>query len=625
MAEAESGQGGRPGSTFWDSQRAKAAGLGHVAAMVMQLPGASPVLAPTWALVILISSVLPATIALATGALLGSVPGVVQAGMASAAGHRLLWALVATTTAYALSQATNPALGAVSNSLGRRLNGSLRSRVMAATLTPHGISHLEDPALVDLVTAAQGVGTGQFNPGQAVAPLGSMVAVRLGAVLSGLLLATFHWWLFFAVVGPNLAVLRIVGWQFRRSLSGVTDTTEAFRRSNYIRDLALRPGAAKETRVFGLGPWLGRRFRAEWSQAMTLARGDRSGHRWVVFAAVTVHGAIAFGAYTFIGYAAVHHRITLGHLTVLLGAVQGVSALMTLNDQWLRLNLGAAAVPRVLELERIVNEAPAAGGISAEGLPRRSIRFEDIHFSYPGSSHEIYRGLDLEIEAGHSLAVVGRNGAGKTTLVKLLARLYEPDSGRILIDGIDLNQLDPYSWQGRVTAIFQDFVRYELSVSDNIELRAPGEVLDLSRIEEAAGRAGALSFVRSLPGGWDAVLSRQYDKGVDLSGGQWQRIALARALVARQAGVLILDEPSANLDVRAEADLYDRFLELTRGLTTILISHRFSTVRRADRIIVLEEGRVVEDGSHDTLMAASGRYAEMFSLQAARFQEAESP
>jgi ABC-type multidrug transport system fused ATPase/permease subunit len=262
--------------------------------------------------------------------------------------------------------------------------------------------------------------------------------------------------------------------------------------------------------------------------------------------------------------------------------------------------------------------------------------------------------LDLQIPAGRSLAIVGANGAGKTTLIKLLCGLYEPTGGRIAVDGTDLRDVPPADWQRRVAAIFQDFVQYHLTVRENVGLGAPALVDDpsarslqprpghagqiahvrqggkggpaLDRLRTAAARAGALDLIESLPRGWDTVLSRRYTGGVDLSGGQWQRIALARALFAVEGGarVLILDEPTAALDVRAEAALYDRFLELTAGLTTILISHRFSTVRRADRICVLEGGRVVEQDTHDRLVAAGGRYAAMFALQAARFAEADA-
>ncbi|HEV7214817.1 MAG TPA: ATP-binding cassette domain-containing protein, partial [Chloroflexota bacterium] len=266
---------------------------------------------------------------------------------------------------------------------------------------------------------------------------------------------------------------------------------------------------------------------------------------------------------------------------------------------------------------------PSTASLPASA-PDAAIRFTDVSFRYPGRGVDVLTGLDLTIPAGHSLAIVGLNGAGKTTLIKLLTRLYLPDAGVISVDDVDLATLDAADWQRRLTAVFQDFGRYELSVRENVGLGAPDQACDQARLCEAARLAGALELIEALPHGWDTILSRRYSGGVDLSGGQWQRIALARALFAALGGarVLVLDEPTASLDVRAEADLYSRFLDITKGLTTILISHRFSTVRRAERICVLEHGRVVEEGSHEELLAAGGSYASMFALQAMRFSEA---
>jgi ABC-type multidrug transport system fused ATPase/permease subunit len=252
-----------------------------------------------------------------------------------------------------------------------------------------------------------------------------------------------------------------------------------------------------------------------------------------------------------------------------------------------------------------------SGDRSADAMPAREIRLRDVTFAYPGGA-PVLEHFDLTIPAGSSLAIVGQNGAGKTTIAKLLCRLYDPQSGAIEIDGVDIREFDLVSWRSRVTAVFQDFLRLELPLRDNVApAGAPDDV-----VRAALDAAGATNLAAL-----DTVLARGYEGGTDLSGGQWQRIALARALAAVTlgAGVVLLDEPTAQLDVRGEAEIFERLLAATRHCTTILISHRFSTVRHADRICVLEHGRVVELGTHDELMALGGRYRTMFDLQAQRF------
>jgi ABC-type multidrug transport system fused ATPase/permease subunit len=248
-------------------------------------------------------------------------------------------------------------------------------------------------------------------------------------------------------------------------------------------------------------------------------------------------------------------------------------------------------------------------------MPATGIRFRDVRFAYPGGA-PVLEGFDLTIPAGSSLAIVGQNGAGKTTLAKLLCRLYDPQQGGIEADGVDLRELDLAGWRSRVTAVFQDFTRFELPLRDNVAPAGADDQAILAALQDAG--AGGLAAL-------DTVLARGYQGGTDLSGGQWQRVALARALCAVRlgAGVVLLDEPTAQLDVRGEAEIFDRILAATRRCTTILISHRFSTVRHADRICVLEHGRVVELGSHDELMALGGRYRTMFELQAQRFGASE--
>jgi ATP-binding cassette, subfamily B, bacterial len=281
----------------------------------------------------------------------------------------------------------------------------------------------------------------------------------------------------------------------------------------------------------------------------------------------------------------------------------------------------AAPVAAVLRLGPAMRVAGALGsGVRpADRTPAREIRLRDVTFSYPAvaptpgtTSRPVLEHFDPTTPAGSSLAIVGQNGAGKTTIAKLLCRLYDPQSGAIEIDGADLRQFDLASWRSRIAAVFQDFMRLELPLRDNV---APGGAPD-DVVLAALEAAGATNLA-----GLDTVLARGYDRGTDLSGGQWQRIALARALAAVRlgAGVVLLDEPTAQLDVRGEAEIFDRLLAATRHCTTILISHRFSTVRHADRICVLEHGRVVELGTHDELIALDGRYRTMFDLQAQRF------
>ncbi len=310
---------------------------------------------------------------------------------------------------------------------------------------------------------------------------------------------------------------------------------------------------------------------------------------------------------------AVGGRVTLGEAIVFAQAAVGASMIAFGGLSW-ALDGAAAPVGAVLRLEPAMAPAGAMplGARSAAQMPQQTVRFRNVTFAYPGGAH-VLEGFDLTIKAGTSLAIVGQNGAGKTTLAKLLCRLYDPQSGAIEVDDVDLRELTIDSWRARVTAVFQDFIRFELPLRDNV---APSRRATDDAVRAALDAAGA-SGLASL----DTILARGYDDGTELSGGQWQRVALARALCAVNAGagLVILDEPTAQLDVRGEAEIFNRILAAARHCTTILISHRFSTVRQADRICVLEHGRVVELGTHDELIALGGRYRTMFDMQAQRF------
>jgi ATP-binding cassette subfamily B protein len=411
---------------------------------------------------------------------------------------------------------------------------------------------------------------------------------------------------------PLRALVRSRVGTFRRA-------TETLRRSWYFAGLAWRPAPAKEVRVFGLGDWLVGNHRSLHAEAMRPSwREIERLNRRIALLGVLVLAAYAMSTAT-LGWAAYHHTITLGTLVVMLTMLPASMQAGSVNATDFALESMLSSVP---DLDALTTATAGDESASpAGGLPRGDLTFEAVSFRYPDTENDVLDGLDLVLEAGRSTAVVGVNGAGKTTLVTLLARLRDPTAGRILIDGVPLADLPAREWQRQVAVVYQDFTRFPLTARENVALGLLGEPVDPETLERVARRAGAADLVAGLRDGWETVLSAQYEGGQDLSGGQWQRVALARALYAveRGARILVLDEPTAQLDVRAEARFYDRFLEITGGVTSVVISHRFSTVRRADRIAVLDGGRITELGDHEELLRAGGTYAEMFELQVSRF------
>ncbi|HUR23237.1 MAG TPA: ABC transporter ATP-binding protein [Acidimicrobiales bacterium] len=589
--------------------------------LVRASAGVAPGLTAALATLVVAAGLLPAAFSLATGALAQAIPDAVGRSMGSPSGHRVAVALLVATSAYVLIQVAGPVRAMVGDILMRRIDATLAVDLMRAVSAPRGIAHLEDPQVLDRVAQAQGAVHGA-TVGGTVTYLGAVWTLRIQGLAALVILSRFRWWLALVVAAGHVVSLR---WRRRHWLAitqVVFDRTDGLRQADYLRRLAIQPQAAKECQVFSLSSWLVDRYRESFLATMEPVWRERSSGLSPAMGVALLMLALDAGALALVARAGVQGSIGLGAAVVYAQAVLGAAALSTFDLSHVRLEDGLASLRILRGLQAAVPEAVQnlRGGTPAAGLPERVIRFEGVRFRYPGRDEDVFDGLDLDIVAGESLAIVGTNGAGKTTLIKLLARLYDVDGGRITVDGIDLRDLDPAAWQRRVAAIFQDFVRYPVSAHDNVAFGALSS-RDRSAVEHAARRAGALDLVTALPKGWDTVLNRQFTDGADLSGGEWQRIALARALfaVSAGAGVLVLDEPTASLDVRAEAGLYDRFLDLTRGVTTIVVSHRFSTVRRAQRIVVLEHGRVVEDGSHDELVAAGGRYASMYALQASRF------
>jgi ABC-type multidrug transport system fused ATPase/permease subunit len=572
---------------------------------------------------IILRSALPVLSFVLTGALIGDIPDAVRDGLDSSAGHEALLALAGLIAAFVLLRLAIPVQFAIATALRLNIRAQMETRVMRAVSRPVSIAHLEDPEIQDCIAMAQGVSTALYGPGDVVFALMARVPLWLQTVGSAVILARFSWPLAMLVLVASVVASVLQQREFVSTVSSRHAHRDA-RRAEYFRDLALRPEAAREVRVYGLGDWLVERFTREWQRAIApVWRTRMRGNRNVIASTVTLF-VVAGIAYATVGIAGVHEEITLGAVAVYFSAIRGFGVLGWTDINDFALAYGAAAVPAIRALEaRFEGDDTPVPAPGQAIVCRDAIQFENVSFRYPGAPTDVIDGLSLVIPAGHSLAIVGLNGAGKTTLMKLLCRLYEPTAGRITVDRVDLATLDPRAWHRHVTAIFQDVVRYPLSAKENIALGAIGLPPSNEQIRNAARQAGALKMIERLPAGWDTVLSRGFAGGVELSGGQWQRIGLARALIAREAGakVLILDEPTSNLDVRAEADLYDRFLEITSGLTTLLISHRFSTVRRADRICVLRHGRMIEEGSHDELLARGGEYARLFALQATSFKE----
>jgi ATP-binding cassette, subfamily B, bacterial len=590
----------------------------------------SPALMAVLGLFVLADGFLPIVSLVALGRAVGRIPDAVRYGLGSPSGHSLLTALALGTLAYALSLLRSPGEDLVSVHCSAVMATGMQRRLARAVCAPAGVEHLEDSAVLDQLSSASGE-LSTSGPADAPMALASAFGDRLSGFLACVVLASFRWY---------IGVLFFLGWTLlrpplRRLLAEratlVRRATPELRHSWYYLGCSYRPAFAKEVRVFGLGAWILDRHRAKWLAGMEppWRQMRHFRNRTLLFGGV-VAAMYVVGA-GILGLAAYNHDIALGTVAVMLPMLPSTMQVGGISAADVSLEQMLAGVPDLDDLIGRLRTTPSEdGGIrEVQGLPASTIRFESVGYRYPTGGQPVYQGLDLELAAGTSLALVGANGAGKTTLVTLLARLREPSSGRITVDGIDLRDLDARSWQRQVAVVNQDFGRYPLTARENVAFRdltadGLGEGFDEAAMERAAAQAGVLDFVRALPQCWDTVCAPGYRGGTDLSGGQWQRIALARALyaAARGARVLILDEPTAQLDIRAEAAFYNRFLELTSGLTTMVISHRFATVRRAERIAVLDQGRITELGTHDELVAAGGTYAEMFTLQAARFAEA---
>ncbi|MEI9938256.1 MAG: ABC transporter ATP-binding protein [Pseudomonadota bacterium] len=524
----------------------------------------------------------------------------------------------------ALSAATQRGQGLVRSLLGARLGTDVNVQILDKALRLD-LSFFEDAEFYDKLTRARREASSR--PVALLSESFSLVQNVFTLLGYGVMLANFSAWI---VLGLLLATLPA-------TLSEMRYSKIAFRIRNwrspesrkllYLEYVLANDEHVKEVKLFGIGPHLLDRYRM---LAESFFEEDKklAIRRALLTHAFSLIGTLAFYAtYAVMAVAAALARITLGNLTLYVVSLrQGQQAFQSVLSGIGNLyehNLYMSNLFSYIELaqasERTQSERAARRlGVGPSG--EAGIRFEDVGFHYPGKDNWALRHVDLVIAPGDSIALVGENGAGKTTFVKLLAGLYEPSEGRIVLDGRDLSTWDPEQLRRRFGVLFQDFNKYQLKLRENIGLGSVDHLTDEARLERAAERGGASELLKTLPGGLDAALGHWFEKGSELSGGQWQKVALARAFMREEADILVLDEPTAALDAESEHAVFERFRELAKGRTTIVISHRFPTVRMAKSIIVLEHGQIVERGSHEQLLEKDGKYARMFKLQAQGYQ-----
>lgn len=567
------------------------------------------------ALLTLIAGVLPAVIAFVGAQIVDAVvaaAALAREGSRVEIGNVFRWVILEAALVVAMAAAQRGisfCQSLLRAQLGQRVNEMILDKALTLEL-----AQFEDSEFYDKLTRARREASSR--PLSLVTRTFGLVQNLIALASFGVLLVGFSPWamlvLLLAGLPSFIAETRFSGEAFTLFRWRSPDT----RMQLYLETVIAREDHAKEVKLFGLGPLLLARYRAIFhklyaaDRALTLRRD-----LWGL--GLGVIGTLAlYGAYAWIAWTTVFGRITLGQMTMYLMLFRqgqaAVSAMLSAIGGMYEDNLYLSTLYEYLE-----TPVRVGGGAAVQGPDSRDgIRFEAVSFTYPGADAPTLHDINLHIRPGESLALVGQNGSGKTTLIKLLTRLYAPDQGRILLDGLDLAQWNENALRQRIGVIFQDFARYQMLVGENVGAGDVTRFEDRERWREASDKGMASAFIDSLPQGFETQLGKWFKDGRELSGGQWQKIALARAFMREQADILVLDEPTAAMDAQAEATIFEHFSALSSQRILILISHRFSTVRMADQIVVIQDGRIIEHGNHAQLVAQAGHYAHLFALQA---------
>jgi ATP-binding cassette subfamily B protein len=600
---------------FWGGWRERLAALRNVPPVLRIVWQSGPLVVSLGLVFRLISSLIPLAALWITKLI---IDGIVYAVSSHQPVQPLLWWLVAAEFAIAI-------FGSI---LGRTIDyldallADKYTRHISIQVMKHAaeldLMAYEDPVFYDRLERARVQATDRLGMIQSIGRLVQQVITAASLSVSILLFSP--WLLLLLIAGIVPAFLGESHFAFLGYAKNFRQTPVR-RELDYLRVLGGSREAAKELKLFGLKDFLIGRF-TRLSDQIYRENVDLARRRLIAGSFLSVIGTAGYySAYVYVIWRTVTGSLSIGTLTFLTGAIvqasgniqQIFSSLSSIADQALFLTDLLA----FFEMQPTIRSKPHA--LPAPRPIVRGFEFRNVSFRYPGTSRLVLNSLDLHLRAGERVALIGKNGEGKTTLVKLMTRLYDPVEGQVLLDGVDLREYNLEDLYREIGVIFQDFMRYEMTARENIAVGRIDEINNLPLLKTAADKSMADEVIERLPGDYEQMLGRRFESGVDLSGGEWQKIALARAYL-RDAQVLILDEPTAALDARSEFEVFQRFAELTAGKSALFISHRFSTVRMADRIVVLENGRIAEDGNHETLLNLGGRYAEMFEMQAASYR-----